>query len=119
MDTICAGMDLEKKLDQYDRVFLFERDVIWFEAVFAGSDALKRCSKKIWIYSSSDVAYPEGISYGRICPDEEKELMNLYCLYEFSDRFHAISCNKSHGSLFHYVEQGLLSPAEMVEALLY
>ena len=111
--------DLEKRLCQYDYIFLFGGDTRWFEAVFARSEILRESDKNIWVYSGNAVSYPENISCCQISPDEEKELLNLYRTYEFSNRFHVISCEEICGSLFNYIEQGLLSEAELIKSLLY
>jgi hypothetical protein len=52
-------------------------------------------------------------SYEQIC-----EILKLYRLYEFSDRLFVISEDPQYGNLFNYVENGVLSPEELVEAWL-
>lgn len=111
--------DLKAKLARYDRIFLFCRGTEWFEAAFAQSDTLRKNSVRVWIYSGSKATYPEDICVGRISPAKEKELLDIYHLYECSDRFQVISQSQEHGSMFRYLEQGLLSTEEMVEALLH
>lgn len=111
--------DLKAKLARYDRIFLFCRRTECFEAAFAQSAALRKNNVRVWIYSGSKVTYPEDICVGRISPTEEKELLDIYHLYECSDRFQVVSRSQEHGSLFCYLEQGLLSTEEMIEALLY
>ncbi len=111
--------DLEGKLDRYDRVLLFCSGTDRFETVFARSDALRKDDRKIWIYSGSKIMYPGNVCHGQISAAEEKELLDIYRLYACSDRFQVIVQSPGHGSMFHYVEQGLLSVGEMIEALLY
>lgn len=111
--------DLEKKLDQYEDVFLFRRNTGYFEAAFAGSKILRESEKTIWVYSGNAVFYPENVSCGRISLKEEMELLTLYHIYEFSNRFHVVACGEICGTLFNYMEQGLLSEAEVIKALLY
>ena len=46
------------------------------------------------------------------------EILKLYRLYDFSDRLFVISETSQYGNLFNYVENGVLSPEELVEAWL-
>ena len=65
------------------------------------------------LYSGSETAYPASVSCGRISPEEEEEIRKLYHTYEFSDRFHVISRSRIHGTLFDYMDQGILSAEEL------
>lgn len=47
-----------------------------------------------------------------------EKLFKLYRIYEFSDRVILISKEKNYGDLFNYVNTGLISEREMLEALL-
>ncbi|MCI8822512.1 MAG: hypothetical protein HFI15_08360 [Lachnospiraceae bacterium] len=113
MNKLDIRNDLEEKLAAYDRVFLISSDVQWFEAVFAESEALRDFGGRIWIYSGSETAYPASVSCGRISPKEEEEIRKLYHTYEFSDRFYVISRSRIHGTLFDYMDQGILSAEEL------
>lgn len=47
------------------------------------------------------------------------DLIRLYYLYCFSDKVMVISDSCQYGSLFNYVNNGILSKEEMVEGLLF
>lgn len=51
--------------------------------------------------------------------DEMKDVLELYRLYDFSDKVYVISDYGDCGSLFNYVKTGILTEQEMVDALLY
>lgn len=48
--------------------------------------------------------------------DEEK---NLYYLYEYSDKIQVITSNPQYPSMLNYIKTGILTEAEMIEALFY
>ncbi len=50
---------------------------------------------------------------------EMEELLSLYRLYEFSDKVTVISETTQYGGLINYVKNGLFTPEEMVDAILY
>ncbi len=49
---------------------------------------------------------------------EEQELLDLYHLYEFSDRFLVLENSSMYGSVFHYVDEGVLSFDEAIRSLI-
>ena len=48
-----------------------------------------------------------------------KELLDLYYLYDFSDRVTVVAESGQYGSLFNYIRNGILTPEEMLDAILY
>ena len=54
----------------------------------------------------------------RISPKEMDEVLEVYRMYEFSDKVMLISDSVQHGSLINYVKTGIITKEEMVEALL-
>lgn len=47
------------------------------------------------------------------------EVLEMYRMYEFSDKVTVISDTSQYGSLFNYIKTGILTKEEMVDALLY
>ena len=47
------------------------------------------------------------------------KVLNIYRMYDFSDKVFVISDSDQYGSLFNYVKTGILTKQEMVDALLY
>lgn len=112
-------MELRHCLEKYDCVFLFCNNTKLFEDFFAKSLLLNEIKRNIKIYSCNKVRYPERISHARIGLKEEKIILEIYQTYEFSDKFHVIDFNEMYGSLFQYMETGVLTVEETINALLY
>ena len=53
-----------------------------------------------------------------ITRDEERELLDLYHMYEFSDKFLVLENSSQYGSVFDYVEDGIISFDEAVRSLI-
>ncbi|WP_022755892.1 hypothetical protein [Butyrivibrio fibrisolvens] len=49
---------------------------------------------------------------------EEQELLDLYYLYEFSDKFLVFENSSNYGSVFHYVDEGMISFEEAINSLI-
>ena len=47
------------------------------------------------------------------------KVINLYCMYDFSDKVFVISDTNQYGNIFNYIKTGILTRQEMVDALLY
>ena len=54
----------------------------------------------------------------RLTQEQMQEVMQLYRLYDFSDKVVVISDSGQYGTLFNYVACGILTETEMVAALL-
>ena len=54
-----------------------------------------------------------------ITKQEMDEMLRMHHIYDFSDNVFIISDSDQYGSLFNYVNNGILTKQEMVEALLY
>ena len=52
------------------------------------------------------------------CKKNFYNIYRLYCMYEFSDNIHLLSNNKHYGTIFNYVDMGLLTLEEAIEVLL-
>ena len=50
---------------------------------------------------------------------EMHDILRYYLLYEFTDKMIVISDNLQYPSMFNYIQQGLLTEEELVDALLY
>ena len=53
-----------------------------------------------------------------ITRDEEREILDLYYMYEFSDKFLALENSSQYGSVFDYVEEGIISFDEAIRSLI-
>ena len=54
-----------------------------------------------------------------ISDDEMHDILRYYQLYEFTDKMIVISDNPQYPSMFNYIQQGLLTEYELVDARLY
>lgn len=54
-----------------------------------------------------------------VSKDVVEKAVNMYHMYDFSDKVFVISDSDQYGSLFNYVKTGILTAQEMVDALLY
>lgn len=54
-----------------------------------------------------------------IIKDITEEVKNQYYLYEYSDKIQVITNNPQYPSMFNYIKTGLLTEAEMREALFH
>lgn len=61
----------------------------------------------------------QGSRLRRISAEEMKDVLEIYRIYDFSDKVIFISDSEQYGNLFNYVNNGILTTEEMVEALLY
>ena len=112
-------MKLQNGLKKYDRTFFFCNDAKLFEAAFAQSSLLNNIRKKVRVYSCNGIRYSGRISLVTVSPEDEKIMLKIYRTYEFSDRFYVINSNELYGSLFHYMDTGVLTVEDVIKALLY
>ena len=45
-------------------------------------------------------------------------IYKLYCMYEFANNIHLLSDNKHFGTIFNYVDAGIITLREAIEVLL-
>ena len=105
--------ELEATLKKNKKVILIASDFFKTEETLAILDVYKdikvlsaddRCSQ----YDKAKL-----ITY-----DEEQELLDLYHMYEFSDKFLVLENSHQYGSVFHYVDEGLISFEEAIKSLI-
>ncbi|MBR0091198.1 MAG: hypothetical protein IJP92_05835 [Lachnospiraceae bacterium] len=58
------------------------------------------------------------VSFRKITAEEEKDLILLYYTYEFSDRFRLITDTDAYGTLWNYVQTGVLTREEALYAMI-
>lgn len=119
-DTAAAPiLRLQRALDQYDRVVFFEEEALLAEC--CGLGIFRDIRKRILILSRSAFrAEIPFITFRQITEKEARQLTKLYFLYDFSDTFRYISeRDTNYAGWRHFVETGLLSMREAMEALLH
>ena len=106
--------EIEKDLKRFDRILLItDMDIGAFPAVV---DA-----KNILILSVGAVAMESKpqIAYRQITAEQQAELLKTYHMYEFSDRFRVVSRDSRFGSIWNYVDAGILTEQEALEAIVH
>jgi len=102
-----------------------ERDLKKYKIVLLISSSFPQCKEVL-------CAFKENEDFHIYCPFEmavdcsnaenisvemEKEMLDFYYMYEFSDRFWVVDNGQQYGSLWNYVESKILTFDEAVEAL--
>lgn len=125
---------LESDIEQYDQIFLVSEDRTLLREAVSVLCRLQEpvgSNRKRLILVTSDTEsedmlalIPESVPAGhviwrRISQKEVDALCSLYDSYEFSDRFHILSREEQYGGMLNFVDTGILSTEEMIEALLH
>ncbi len=105
-----------KQASEKGIVFLYEDCEESYFAIILDKSAY--CNKKIEIWNSESAinSMPE---LAIVTKEEFEEVKKLYHTFEFSNRIIDVSNSSNYPSLFNYVNQGILTEEELVEALLY
>lgn len=112
--------EIKKNIEQYDSILIFDsrnKSIENLMKQFLKSKVLHKTDKKVIIYG-----YLENIQndqYRVITKSEYEDSINLYHMYEFSDKFKVISDSAQYGSMLNYLTTGIISQEEYFEALLY
>ncbi len=108
---------VKELLEAYDQVFMvMESHTARLMFEISKRRAFKR---RLLVLSTLAFIGHTSIKFAKIEADEALKLQRNYYLYEFSDRFQVVSKEDQFGTLYQYVETGILTDVEMVEALLY
>lgn len=107
-------------LQKYDKVFLVTRlfpQKKWdcFCSVF--SRLISQASGAFFLLEEG-MDCPQKFNSVVISHQEAEDLYKLYLTYEFSDRFVAFADLNQYGSLFHYIETGILTEEEAVRVII-
>ena len=104
--------EVEKDLERFDRILLITNMcIISFPAVVNVTNIL--------ILSVNEIPLDNNllIAYRQITKEQETELLRMYRMYEFSDRFRVVSRDSRFGSIWNYVDAGILTEQEALEAI--
>lgn len=113
---------LELDLNFYDKIFLFDTaDQIVFECMshFCDSEQMKETSKKVLVMGVGEIKKSAKDCYRSVTKQQFEDLLEIYDMYEFSNKFQFICKKGQYGSMFNYVKTGLLTFGEMFEAMLH
>lgn len=105
-------MEVEKDLERFDRILLItDMCIIPFPAIMNAKNILVLSVRTI--PSESNLR----ITYRQITTEQQTELLKIYHVYEFSDRFRVVSRSGQFGSIWNYVDAGILTEQEALEAI--
>jgi hypothetical protein len=103
---------LEGTLKDNRRVLLIASDFSKTEEALAILDGYKDIK-----VLSTDPASAKHENVQEISVDQEKEFLDLYHMYEFSDKFLVLENSDQYGSMLNYVDGGLISFSEALKSL--
>lgn len=111
--------DLQSYLEKEDMVILIDiNGANLLTEILCMSEAIRISWKRAAILSTVNFPVKPGKHiYRTISEEEMRMLLNIYLSYEASDKLFLFSYSKNYGSLWNYVNNGLISEEEMVEAL--
>ena len=109
--------ELEDSVRNGRHIFiLYCEDTALFDLLRNNAHCLESTNVELWyINPMSDESY----FVKTITETQMKEVLEIYHLYDFSDRITVIVDSKQYGGLFNYVNNGILTKEEMIDALLY
>lgn len=107
---------LEEWLAAYDHIFLVPEEDTYVSGILRAG-AGKTRERKILLLSTDPITVGDGFTNRQIAEENQMQLLRLYHMYEFSDRFSVLSEENAYGGLFHLVTTGQLSMEEAAQAL--
>lgn len=117
MNNVEIREKLNASISGGNRVILFDCDSLDFMHILCEKLALKN-NPDVEIWQSI-----EAKSNNKQTKYVSKEIVDIavdiYNMYDFSDKVFVVSRPDQYGSLFNYVKTGILTSQEMVDALLY
>jgi len=118
--SYCVSDDLKKLgmlIEDGKKIILFDcADTKLLKYIVQWIIECKIADLVIWqsIEKSLTDEYVEFISKKTMC-----DIVSMYHMYDFSDKVLLVSNITQYGSLFNYVNTGIFTKQEMVDALLY
>lgn len=113
-------LSIEKALEEFDKIILIDSKLHdrQLTGAFYDEDNFKETDKRVLILSESEEKCVGNIEWHYISESETREILEIYYLYEFSNRIAVVAREQTFGSLWDYVATGLLTRKELVAALL-
>lgn len=111
---------IQALLQKYDKVFLVtclfpQKEWDCFSSIFT---MYKSRDLKVTFLLEEGINSPSHFDGLVISHSEAEYLYKLYLTYEFSDRFIVFADSTQYGTLFHYIETGILTEEEAIGAML-
>ncbi len=109
---------IQDLLLKYDKVFFVTKLFPQKEWDCFCSEFSKWTNRKAFFLLEEGIACPNNFHSFVISHKEAEECYKLYLTYEFSNRFITLADFKQYGTLFHYIETGILTEEEAIRAML-
>lgn len=112
---------LKEVMNQYDKIFLVTyspQQKEWNRICGVLSESGKIVDIMPIFLIEEGIDCPKDIPSIQLSHAEACKLRHLYLTYEFSDRFVLVSEQEQYGTIFNYVDTGILTEKEAVKAIL-
>lgn len=112
---------LEDRLARYKRIFIFDpesRKGREFEYAFCTSEIFLNAGEALLVLGVNRQLANEIQQYEWLAEKDLRTIIRLYYTYEFSYRIRFIYTGCQYPGILNYVENGLLSTASAIDALL-
>lgn len=113
---------VKRVLQEYDRVFLVTHSSSQEEwksfcntFLFLKKEGMK---DRFFFLIEEGVNCPQNINFMTLSHNETAEVYKLYLTYEFSNEFTVFSDCKQYGTIFNYINTGIMTAEEVVKAIL-
>ena len=120
MDTVIELV--HKTLQKYNKIILVTRLVpqnVWSRFCNGLVKYKEESANFSFLFILEEgVSCPGDFCSITVSHEEAQELYKLYLTYEFSNRFEICSDNMRYGTIFNYVDTGIMTEEEAVNALL-
>ncbi len=113
---------LEKYLEEYSSIIIFDdrnEEISRYKLAFFESDLKAYEQKKILIMGLKNDVDTAKKEYKIITEQEYSSILQLYRMYEFTDKLRIVSHFLQFGSMLNYLSTGIITEEEYFEALLH
>lgn len=109
---------LEKELEEYDRVVVAKKVTDGVRRALVKFVSERTDKRILLIYADGTKEEYTALSSRHVSQEEPDEYIKLYRMYSFSDKIYVLDDGKQFGTLQNFVDTGILTEEEAVEALL-
>ena len=111
---------LKKDLEAFDKIILMDvrPEKRQLAELFYESEALQATREKILILSGGEEMRRDNVIWRHATESVMNDLLKIYHMYEFSNRFSLFSQEDGFGGLYNLVKTGILTEEEAITAFL-
>ncbi len=111
---------LEEKLYQFDKIFLIDSESFLLQSFLRELENQISKSEKVltlFVYKE-ELCEISKFTYCQITEEQQNQLLNIYNMYEFSGAFYYVTKKNRYGTIWNYVDTGILTMQEAIRSLL-